>query len=69
MARAYTKKGIEVLGGYINSDTVEPELKIKAVGMMLDRGWGRPASMVEHTGKGGAEDIQITIRTILEGKK
>jgi hypothetical protein len=69
MARAYTKKGIEVLGGYINSDTVDPELKIKAIGMMWDRGWGKPASVVEHTGKDGAEDFKITIRTILEGKK
>jgi hypothetical protein len=67
LARGYTKKGIEVLGGYINSDQVEPEIKIRAIGMMWDRGYGKAAQPV--TGKNGDEDIRITIRTILEGKK
>jgi hypothetical protein len=68
MARAYTEKGIEVLGGYVNSDRIDPDVKIRAIGMLLDRGWGRPAQSVEHGGK-GTEDIQVTIRTIIEGKK
>ena len=68
MARAYTEKGIETLGGFMTSQTIDPDVKIRAIGMLLDRGWGRPAQTVEHGGK-GSEDIQVTIRTILEGKK
>jgi hypothetical protein len=68
MARAYTEKGIEVLGGYVNSDRIDHDIKIRAISMLLDRGWGRPAQSVEHGGK-GTEDIRVTIRTIIEGKK
>jgi hypothetical protein len=63
LARAYTKKGIEVLGGYINSDQVDPDIKIRAIAMMFDRGWGKPAQPV--TGKDGEEDIRVVIRTII----
>ena len=36
---------------------------------MFDRGWGRPAQSVEHTGNDGANEIQVVLRTIMEGKK
>jgi hypothetical protein len=55
------------MGGYINSPDIDPEIKIRAIGMMWDRGWGRPAQPV--TGKDGTEDIRVTIRTIIEGYK
>ena len=58
--------GIEVLGGYANGPEVDPEIRIRAIGMLFDRGWGKAAQPV--TGAGG-EDIQVTIRTIIEGKK
>jgi hypothetical protein len=67
MARAYTEQGIRVLGGYVTSDKTDPEIKIRAIGMLFDRGWGKSAQPV--TGKDGEEDIQVTIRTIIEGKK
>jgi hypothetical protein len=67
MARAYTEPGIRILGGYINSPDIDPEIKIRAIGMMWDRGWGKPAQPV--TGKDGTEPIEVTIRTIIEGKK
>jgi hypothetical protein len=66
LARAYTRKGVEVLGGYVNSDLVDPDLRVRAIGMLWDRGWGKPAQPV--TGKDGAEDIRVVIRTIIEGK-
>jgi hypothetical protein len=67
LARAYTRKGVEVLGGYINSDEVDPEIKIRAIAMMWDRGWGKPAQPI--TGKDGVEPIEVTIRTIIEGNR
>jgi hypothetical protein len=63
MARAYTEPGIRILGGYINSPDIDPEIKIRAIGMMWDRGWGKAAQPI--TGKDGEQDIQVTIRTIL----
>jgi hypothetical protein len=35
---------------------------------LLDRGYGKPESMLKHSGADGG-DIRVTIRTILEGKK
>ena len=69
LCRAYTQKGVEVLGGYVSSDTIDPEIKVRAISMLWERGWGRPAQTVEHTGKDGDSDINIIIRTIVESKK
>jgi len=69
LCRGYTEKGVQVLGGYINSDLIEPEIKLRAIAMLWERGWGRPAQTVEHTGKDGDSEIKIILRTITEGKK
>jgi hypothetical protein len=66
LARGYTEKGIEVLGGYINSPEIPPEIKVQAVKIMFDRGWGRPNQPVEAKHDG---EIKITVRNITEGKK
>jgi hypothetical protein len=66
LARGYTEKGIEVLGGYINSPEIPPEIKVQAVKIMFERGWGRPNQPVEARHEG---EIKITVRQITEGKK
>ena len=55
---------IAVLGAYINSPEVDAEIKVQAVKIMFDRGWGRPVTKTEHTGEDGG-DIRITIRNII----
>ena len=69
LCRAYTEKGVEVLGGYISSDLIEPEIKLRAIQLLWERGWGRPSQQIEHTGKDGENEIQIVMRTITEGRK
>ena len=65
LARAYTQLSITTLGGIAqNSDS--DAARVSACTQLLDRGWGKAAQPV--TGAGG-EDIQVTIRTIIEGKK
>jgi len=66
LARGYTEKGIQVLGGYINSPEIEPEIKVQAIKIMFERGWGRPNQPVDAKHEG---EIKITIRNILEGRK
>jgi hypothetical protein len=68
LARAYTNVGIQTLGNYINGPEVDPEIKVQAIKIMFDRGWGRPVSKTEHTGEDGG-DIKITIRNIIEESK
>jgi hypothetical protein len=69
LARGFTEIGVSTLGAYINSPAISPEVKVQAIKIMFDRGWGRPAQSIEHTGKDGAEEIRVTLRTIVEGKK
>lgn len=67
MARGWTKRGVEILGGIAENGTSE-SARVAAVGMLLDRGWGRAEQRHEHGGTNG-EDIKVTIRTIIEGAK
>jgi hypothetical protein len=59
---------IQTLGG-IAKDGESESARVAAAVALLDRGWNKPAASVEHTGKDGQEDIRVTIRTIIEGKK
>jgi hypothetical protein len=65
LARSYTELSITVLGG-IAQNSESDAARVSACTVLLDRGWGKAAQPV--TGAGG-EDIQVTIRTIMEGKK
>jgi hypothetical protein len=45
---------------------VEKDIRLRAIGMLLDRGWGKPAQ--PHTGEEGGA-IEIVLRNIMEEKK
>jgi hypothetical protein len=67
LARVHTETCIKVLAGYArnpNTEEVPPAVRVQAIGMLLDRGWGRvqPSS----AGEAGAGDIRVTIRHIIE---
>jgi len=66
LARAYTEHSIRVLGGYVVGDGIEPDIKLRSIGILLDRGWGRPSQPHDAKVEG---DINITVRNILEPKK
>jgi hypothetical protein len=66
LARSYTDIAILTLGGIAQSGESEAA-RVSACAQLLDRGWGKAAQPI--TGKDGTEDIRVTIRTIIEGKK
>ena len=66
LARAYTEQSVRVLGGYVNGDGIEPDIKLRAAAMLLDRGWGRPMQTTENKHEG---ELNITVRNIMEGRK
>lgn len=66
LARSYTNACIATLGGWANNPKTDPDVRCRAIAMLLDRGWGKPNQ--PHTGDDGG-DIRVTIRTIIEGKK
>jgi hypothetical protein len=66
LARGYTEASIKTLGGWAMGSKVEKDIRIRAIGMLLDRGWGKPAQ--PHTGEEGGA-IEIVLRNIMEEKK
>ena len=65
LARSYTKLAVQTLGGIAEASDSDAA-RVTASIALLDRGWGKPNQ--PHTGEEGG-DIQITIRTIMEGAK
>jgi hypothetical protein len=63
LARAYTEANIAALGGIATGKDVEMEHKLRAIGMLLDRGWGKPQQDQTHEIKG---EIKVTLRKMLD---
>jgi hypothetical protein len=63
LARGYTNICITTLGGWATAAKgVDDDIKIRAIAILLDRGWGRPNQ--PHDAKLEGE-LRITIRKIL----
>jgi hypothetical protein len=67
LARAYTARSIEVLGGLMSSSP-DGNIRIRAARALLDRGWGTPKETQAITGPDG-RGLEIIVRHITEGKK
>jgi hypothetical protein len=60
LARAHTECCIKKLSGFVNAvEGVPPSVQVQAAAILLERGWGRPASPV--TGEDGEGPIQVAI--------
>jgi hypothetical protein len=59
LARAYTEKAIETLGGIMSQPSCPETARVAAATALLDRGWGKPTQALEHTGEEGGP-IAIT---------
>ena len=68
LARAYTDKGIEVLGGLATAHP-DPIVQLKALEMLFNRGWGTVTQEVKHSGTGESGAHEVIIRHIQEGVK
>ena len=66
LCRSYTEANIRKLAGFANAvDGVEPETQMRAIGMLLDRGWGKPNQPAEHKVEGS---IDVVIRDLMAEK-
>ncbi len=63
LARAYTAANIETLGGLATGKDVETEHKLRAIGMLLDRGWGKPEQATTNEIKG---ELNIIMRKVFD---
>ena len=64
LARAYTTGMVSRLGDYALNDTVkiDDELRLRAIGMLLDRGWGKPNQPTENKIEG---EVNIILRDMM----
>jgi hypothetical protein len=63
LARGYTDVCMRTLGGWATADEgVDPEIKIRAIGMLLDRGWGKPNQPTENKIEG---EVNIILRDMM----
>lgn len=60
IAREQSEKALNVIIGIMNAESVSAETRLKAAGMLLDRGMGRPTELVE------MPDMQVARRIVRE---
>ena len=65
LACAHTKLSVPTLTGIARNSTSDQE-RVAAANVLLDRGWGKPASTV--TGSDGG-DIRIVIRQLVSNEE
>lgn len=65
LARSFTRRGIEILGG-IAENCPDTKLRLEAIDMLFDRGWGKPSQEVQHAND-ETNELRVTIRHIMEG--
>ena len=57
---------MRTLGGWATDPKTDEEIKIRAIGMLLDRGWGKPAQDNTHLHEVKGE-IRVVLRKMLDG--
>ena len=49
LCRSYTEANVRTLGGWANGPETDDDLKMRAIAMLFDRGWGKPKQDNNHT--------------------
>jgi hypothetical protein len=62
LARAYTERSIQCLGGIVENGESEAS-RVAAASVLLDRGWGKPKQDNTHTLSG---EVRVVLRKMLE---
>lgn len=60
LARAYTEKAVEVLGGIMSQPNSPESARVAAATALLDRGWGKPTQPI------AGDDDHDAIRAVTE---
>ena len=68
LARVHTETAIKTIAGMMTQKTVPPAVRIAAANMLLDRGYGKPASTVDLGLKDGTM-IELSELTPVEAER
>jgi hypothetical protein len=72
LCRSFTEANVAKLAGFVSAvEGVEPEIQLRAIGMLMDRGWGRPNQPHEAKLEGSLEIIlrDISAEAMLKKRK
>ena len=63
LCRAFTNETVQIIAGIARAVETPPAVRVQAIGMLWDRGRGKPAQA--HTGEDGEGGINVIIRHIV----
>jgi len=63
LCRSYTEANVRTLAGWACGPETPDDLKMKAIGMLMERGWGRPTQDNTHTLQG---EVRVILREMLK---
>ena len=66
LCRAFTNETVQIIAGIARAVETPPAVRVQAIGMLWDRGWGKPPQA--HTGENGEDGIEVVIRHIVVGR-
>ena len=66
LCRAFTNETVQIIAGIARAEETPPAVRVQAIAMLWDRGWGKAPQA--HTGQDGEGALQVTIRHIVEGR-
>ena len=62
LCRSFTEDNVKTLSGWATGANIDPELKMRAITMLMDRGWGKPHQAVTQEVKG---EVRVILREML----
>lgn len=65
LAKSHSPDMLRVLVAIGNNTNETASARVSAANAVIERGYGRPAQTLEHTGKDGAADIKHDIRIVI----
>jgi hypothetical protein len=68
LCRAYTESNVRILGGWALDEEAAPDIRIQAIKILLDRGWG-PVRVPHDLSEDGLAGFEIVVRRIIEEKR
>jgi len=70
LCRSFTEANVQKLAGFASAvEGVEPEVQMRAISMLMDRGWGKPNQPMENKIEGKVEIVLRDIALELRKKK
>jgi hypothetical protein len=70
LCRSFTEANVQKLAGFATADEgVEPEIQMRAIAMLFDRGWGKPNQPTESKIEGKVEIVLRDLAAELKKKK